>query len=168
MAIVPIRQFGDQTLRQPSTNIEKIDKDIVEIIKNLADTMYQVGGLGLAANQIGILLSVFVMDDSAEGKNLKAYANPQIVEKSGEEECEEGCLSLGETRVPVKRYQKIKVKALDIETAEEVTIEAEGLLSRIFQHEIDHLNGKLIIDRTSTEERKNALRQLSLYNIPKL
>lgn len=169
MSILPIRQFGDQVLRQNSSNIETVDKNIKQLIKTLADTLLEIHGLGLAANQIGILERVFVMDESGNGEKLKAYANAEIISKSEEQvEDEEGCLSLGQVRMPVKRANKITVKALDIEKGEVVTIEAEGLKARILQHEIDHLNGKLIIDRTSDIERKRALKQISLKDLPRL
>lgn len=168
MAILPIRQFGDQALRQVTHEIKEIDSDIKTLVKNLADTMYQARGLGLSANQVGILLKIFVFDDSAQGENLKAYANPQITERKGAEEDEEGCLSLDEIRLPVKRAKEVTVKAIDISSGEEVVVHAKDLLARIFQHEIDHLNGKLIVDRTSQDLRKQALKQLSMAGLPKL
>lgn len=165
MAIIPIRQFGDQVLKQKSSPVEIIDDQIKIMLKNMAETMYEARGYGLAANQIGILRQILIMDESAEGENLKGYANPTIISASGEAIDEEGCLSVGDVRVPVKRYTNITVRALDLELGEVVEIEAVDLQARIFQHEIDHLNGLLIIDRTEKEERRRALRELT--NIPK-
>jgi peptide deformylase len=168
LAILPIRQFGDQALRQECRLVESINKDIKNMIRNLSDTMYEARGLGLSANQVGILLRVLVMDDSGHGENLNAFANPEIIKSSGKEEDDEGCLSLGDVRVRVIRATAVTVRAIDLKSGEEVIIDAEDLTARIFQHEIDHLNGKLIIDRTSDKERKQALKQLSMNDITRI
>lgn len=162
MSIFPIRQFGDQVLRQKSQPVKKIDREIKALVKNMADTMYKVEGMGLAAVQIGILQKVIVTDISGEGKELKALVNPQIVEKQGEIIEEEGCLSVRGIKLLVKRAEKVKVKGIDLQTGEEVIVEADGLYGRALQHEIDHIKGKLIIDRASKEDRIKAIRELTL------
>lgn len=162
MTILNIRQFGDPVLRLKSEKVSKIDKEIKKLVKNMADTMYNVNGLGLAAVQIGVLQQVIVTDVSGEGKELSALINPEIIDRSGETVEEEGCLSVHEVRLPVKRAETIKVRGIDLKTGEEIIFEAADWTARALQHEIDHINGKLIIDRVSDEERARALKELVL------
>lgn len=162
MSVMPIRQFGDQVLRQKSQPVKTIDKEVKALAKNMADTMYRAEGMGLAAVQIGILQKVIITDVSGEGKELRALINPVIVEKQGEIEEEEGCLSVKGVRLPIKRAEKVKVKGTDLQTGKEVVVEAEGWYARALQHEIDHIEGKLIIDRASKEDRIKAIRELTL------
>jgi len=122
----------------------------------LEDTLHELEGVGLAAPQIGVLKRVFVVD---LGKGPVAYINPEIIAKEEELQEDEGCLSVPPVRVNVKRYKKIKVKALNIDGEEEV-FEAEGLLAKAIQHEVDHINGTLVIDRLDKEERSKALSEL--------
>lgn len=155
MTIFSIRKFGDPVLRQPAKKIEASDKELEQLVASMAETMYAAPGLGLAANQIGILKQVFVFD---EGSGLMAYMNPEIIEAEGEIEEDEGCLSVASIQVPVKRYEKIKVRAQTLD-GEEHIIEAEGFTARILQHEIDHLNGKIILDRLSETDRRRAIQE---------
>ncbi len=159
MAVLPIRKLPDPVLREPARPVEKIDKDTKLLIKNLADTMYKAPGVGLAANQVGVLRKVFVMDI---GEGLKAYINPRIIWRSNETLTEdEACLSISsDVGMPIERYEAIKIEAWD-EKGKRVEIPASGVLARVLQHELDHLDGKLIIDRTAPEERRKAMEHLS-------
>ncbi|MEW5705197.1 MAG: peptide deformylase [Actinomycetota bacterium] len=159
MAVLTIRRFPDPVLKEKVLPVEKIDGEILELIKNMADTMYAAPGIGLAANQVGILKRVIVVDVDDK---LMAFINPEIVWYSDEvEEGEEGCLSVDpDIHVMVPRSTKIKLRAKN-EKGEDIELEAEGLLARALQHEVDHINGIIILDRTSPEERKKALRELA-------
>ena len=160
MVVLTIRQFGDPVLKEKCMPVEKVDKEIEELIKNLADTMHAAPGIGLAAPQLGILRQVLILD-LEEGKGLVAYINPKIVSASSNlVEDEEGCLSVPEVKVAIKRPEKIVVQALN-SRGKKVKFEADNLLARAIQHEIDHLNGILILDRVSGKERREALLKLS-------
>jgi peptide deformylase len=136
------------------------ESDLRDLCKRMAKVMYDAPGIGLAAPQIGVMKRVIVFDLGEEsGTGLVAICNPVITEASGE--CtteEEGCLSLPGITVPVERACKITCEAVSLE-GKRVRIQAEDLLARMLQHEIDHLNGELIIDKASPEERKAALRR---------
>ncbi len=165
VTILPIRTFGDPVLKERVPETKPNKKNLNELVKNLGETMHEAPGVGLAANQVGVLKRIFVYDIDEE---VRAVINPKIVWASEEtEEDEEGCLSVPEVRVPVKRSTKIKAQITNLEGKTE-TIEAEGLLARVFQHEIDHLNGKLILDRTSREERKKAIKQINELRMGRL
>lgn len=158
MAILPIRTLGDPVLKETGAEAHPEKESLDELVKNLADTMYNAPGMGLAANQVGILKQVFVFDVE---DGLNAFANPKIVWQSDEtEEDEEGCLSLPEVRIPITRPIRVTIQATDM-TGKTVTIEAEGLLARVLQHETDHLNGRLLLDRASRAERKRAIKEMN-------
>jgi len=165
MAVLKIRQFGDPVLRQKSAAISRIDQKIKDLVKDMADTMYEAEGLGLAAVQIGILQQVIVTDISGEGKDLRALVNPEIIEAHGEQVEEEGCLSVPGFKVPVKRAMTVKVKGIDLKSGDEIVVEAEDWFSRALQHEIDHLQGILIIDRASKEDRARILKELAIGHL---
>ena len=155
MAVFPVRFFGDPVIREKSLKVIKLDKEVSTLCRNMADTMYESQGVGLAAPQIGILKQIIVigMDD----ESFVAYVNPKIVEYLGPEETdEEGCLCLPDIRVPVRRSRKVVVEALDLK-GRELELEAEDMLARILQHEIDHLDGLTILDRTEAGERRRAI-----------
>lgn len=135
------------------------DTSLRELAVSMAKTMYAAPGVGLAAPQIGVLKRVIVYDISDEGHELIALCNPRIVEQSEEcETSEEGCLSLPGISVPVERSCTVTCEALTLD-GQPVRIEAEGFHARVLQHEIDHLDGVLIINRATPEERKAALRR---------
>ncbi len=160
MAVLPIRKFPDPVLKEKTLPVEKIDDELHKLIKNMADTMYAAPGMGLAANQVGILKRVIVVDVD---EGLMVFLNPEITWYSDEtEEGEEGCLSVypQEIQVMVPRSTKIRFKAMN-EKGEPVEFEAEGLFARALQHEVDHINGMLILDRTSPEERRRTLKELA-------
>lgn len=134
----------------------KTDKDLLPLVKSMAKTMYDAPGVGLAAPQVGVLKRVVVIDVD---DGLMVMCNPRIIEHSEETEVEEeGCLSLPGITVPVERPLSVVAEALNLE-GNLVRIEATELLARALQHEIDHLDGVLIIDRATPEDRKVALRQ---------
>ena len=143
MALRNIRKFGDDVLRKRCREVEEIDNRLLTLIEDMKETMYDADGVGLAAPQVGILKRLFVIDI---GEGPLVFINPEIVETSGSQIDEEGCLSLpGETE-EVMRPNYVRARALN-EKNEEVEIEAEGLLARAILHEYDHLNGTLFIDR---------------------
>jgi peptide deformylase len=159
VAILPIRRFPDPVLKEKALPVEKIDKEIKKLIKNMADTMYDAPGVGLAANQVGVLKQIVVIDVDDE---LLELVNPNITFYSDEiEDGEEGCLSVGaEIQIVIPRSVRVVVETLN-GRGEKIEIEAEGMLARALQHEIDHINGITILDRTSPEEKRRALRELS-------
>jgi len=144
-----IRLVGDSVLSGGVKQVEKMTDYHRRVLSAMARFMYEVQGVGLAAPQVGINESLIVVD---VGSGLYKLANPEIITCEGESSAEEGCLSVPGVGVKVKRAKKIMIKALD-EDGKDVSIEAEGLLARAFQHELDHLNGKLIIDHASASEK---------------
>jgi peptide deformylase len=143
MALRNIRKFGDDVLRKRCREVEEIDKRVLTLIEDMKETMYDADGVGLAAPQVGVLKRLFVIDI---GEGPLVFINPEIVETSGSQIDEEGCLSLpGETE-EVMRPNYVRARALN-EKGEEFEIEAEELLARAILHEYDHLNGTLFIDR---------------------
>jgi peptide deformylase len=154
VALLPIRTFGDPVLRERAGEITKITDVHRRLIKDMIDTMRDAPGVGLAAPQVGVMERIFVWEVEEEHG---ALINPEIVKRSRERFTEEeGCLSLPGLVYPVERDYEVVVRALD-EGGNEVEITGEDLLARVFQHEIDHLDGVLFIDRISEEERKEAL-----------
>ncbi len=154
--ILTIRKFGDPVLKEKCNRINNLDCNFAGLVKNLADTMYNAPGIGLAASQVGILERLFICD---LGDGLQVYVNAKIVATEGEDMNEEGCLSIPNIRVPVKRAKKVKITALNA-NGKKVTFVAEDLLAHVIQHEVDHLNGVLVLDKTDTENRRRALEEL--------
>lgn len=140
-----IRLFGDSVLRKKSRPVKEITQGHRDWLSQMARLMYEASGIGLASLQVGIDEAMIVVDT---GSGLYKLINPKIIKKEGSQVMEEGCLSVPGVCVKVKRAKKIKISAYD-EFARPVTIEAEDLLACVFQHEIDHLKGKLIIDYAS-------------------
>jgi peptide deformylase len=155
---------GDPVLRARARKISRMDDETRVIARDLIETLVTVSdGVGLAAPQIGVLQRVFVYRTSADDP-VRALINPELGVKSEEMETDtEGCLSLlgGEVTVPVERHVRVVARGLD-ESGEPVEVEAEGLEARVIQHELDHLDGVLIIDRAPKEDRRAALRELRL------
>ena len=145
MAIIPIRRAGDPVLREKARRVRAIDKSIHKLIDDMWETMYDAPGVGLAAPQIGISLRVVVID--VGDKEPIALLNPEIVKRSGERLCDEGCLSVPGYRGEITRSVKVTAQGLDPYTGKEVRIKAENdLLAEALEHEIDHINGILYID----------------------
>ncbi len=149
-----ILKYPDPTLKKVSQPVKEITGEIGELIDDMFETMYENGGVGLAAPQIGVLKRVIVLDVSpiVEGQEPLALVNPEIVSEEGEQESEEGCLCIPEFTASVKRAMKVVVKGIDRDMRE-VEIEAESYLAKALQHEVDHLNGILIVDRLSPVKR---------------
>ena len=166
MAILEILKYPDPRLSRIARPVDNINGEIVQLVDDMLETMYAAPGVGLAANQVGALHRVIVLDVDHENpqKNVYKLINPTIVQSEGEVVWEEGCLSVVDFTAEVHRAAQVEVLALD-ENAKEIKIEAEGLLAVALQHEIDHLDGKLFIDRISrlkrdlyTRRRKKMLR----------
>jgi peptide deformylase len=152
-----IRTFGDPVLKSRASRVKDFDEPLKQLAEDMKRVMYEREGVGLAANQIGRLKRIFV---AAYEDEEYVIVNPEIDERSETVEKEvEGCLSIPETRVEVERPTAVTVTGQDL-SGEPVRVEVEGLLARIFQHEIDHLDGILILDRTDRESRKNAMREI--------
>lgn len=150
MGKLELRIYPDPVLRGKATPVKDIDDSIRKLMADMAETMYISEGVGLAAPQVGSLSQLITVDI---GKGLISLANPRIVESDGSEVMEEGCLSLPDIRLEVKRYKRVLVQGID-SNGKEVFIEAEDLLARVFQHEIDHLQGILIIDKIPSAQRQ--------------
>ena len=150
MAIKRIRILGDPVLREKAKPIESISKDVLRLIEDMAETMYEAKGLGLAANQVGELKRIFVLDlKQREGNpDLLVFINPEIISAEGDLYEEEGCLSIPGYAAKVKRKARVLIRALDRE-GKTFEMELEGLGARAVQHELDHLNGVLYIDYLS-------------------
>jgi len=153
MALLEIKKYPEKILKEKTAYIESIDRDIQCLINDMIETMNAARGLGLAANQVGVLKRLCVIDTREEKSPLVILINPVILEKEGVEESEEGCLSVPGYLPVIKRAAKVSVKGLNRE-GKPVEIEATGLLARVLQHEIDHLDGLLIIDRISPIKRE--------------
>ncbi|UWD50201.1 peptide deformylase [Clostridioides difficile] len=143
MALRQIVQIGEPVLRKKSKKVEKIDAKIIQLLDDMAETMYDAEGVGLAAPQVGILKRVVVIDI---GEELIELINPEIIETSGEQIDDEGCLSVVGESGEVKRPNYVKVRALN-RNGETIELEGEELLARAFCHEIDHLDGILFVDK---------------------
>jgi peptide deformylase len=158
-ALRHVRKFGDPVLRTKALPVERFDEALLSEVQRMGELMHDALGVGLAATQLGVLHRVLVYRAHPED-TLAALVNPRIEWSSDESEvAEEGCLSLPGVHLEVERAHALRVRARD-EHGEELTIEAEGLAARIIQHEIDHLDGVLILDRVSREQRKQAMRAM--------
>jgi peptide deformylase len=153
--------WPDPVLSRPTDRVGEITPEVRKLVDDMVETMYDDDGIGLAAPQVGVSLRVCVMDVAAkedQGPSLLALINPEIVEREGDVTYEEGCLSFPGLNVEVKRAARVKVQALDKEGAP-VELELEGLPAICVQHEIDHLDGVVFIDRLSPLRRRLALRE---------
>ncbi|HSM09401.1 MAG TPA: peptide deformylase [Gemmatimonadota bacterium] len=158
MAVRALRYFGDPALREDCRDVEEVDDEVRMLIDDLTDTMYAEEGIGLAAPQVGVPLRVFVYDVQDPEIEPGALINPRIVEAEGSVRESEGCLSIPGLTEIVERSARVVVEGLDRE-GEPVRIEADGLLSRCLQHERDHLDGVLFVDRVSPLKRKMLLKK---------
>jgi peptide deformylase len=148
--------FGDPVLRQRAADVEEIDAKIVRLSEEMVETMYAAPGVGLAAPQVGIERRIFVYD---VGEGPVTVVNPRIVESRGEWEYEEGCLSVPDLHWPIVRPKEVHLMGLDLE-GNELSIEGDELLGRVLQHEVDHLDGILLLERLDKDQRKQAMRVL--------
>jgi peptide deformylase len=157
LALSRIRQYGDPALRMKAREIDDVDDDVRRLAERMTALMHEAEGVGLAATQVGVLRRLFVFSDEGEDRVL---VNPVITKRSSELGVDdEGCLSLREVLVPVERACTVTIEGLD-ESGEPVAYELALPSSRIVQHELDHLDGVLIIDRTDDESRRAALAKL--------
>lgn len=146
MSVYRIVEMGDSVLREKSRPVPKITPNVIKLLDNMADTMYDAQGVGLAAPQVGVLKRIVVID---VGDGLIELINPAITHREGQETDMEGCLSIPGMRGEVVRHAKVSVQAINRE-GKECTYEGEGLLARAFQHEIDHLEGILFVDKAKS------------------
>lgn len=148
MAIRTILHYPDPRLRQPGNKVESVTPAVQQLIDDMAETMYAAPGVGLAATQIGERWQIFVVDCAAEGEpsDLRVFVNPEIVSTEGKITFDEGCLSFPTAREDIERAEKVRVRAQD-RAGRTFELEAEGLLAVAIQHEYDHLQGVLMIDR---------------------
>jgi peptide deformylase len=156
MASYSVRLYGDPVLKQPARQIDQIDGNLVRLVDDMVETMYDAVGAGLAAPQVGVQKRLFVYD---VGDGPEVVINPTIVETSGEWYHDEGCLSIPGLRLGITRPDRVHLVGVDLE-GEEVSIEADEFLGRVFQHEVDHLDGVLMLERLDPEQRKIALKVL--------
>lgn len=156
MASYSVRTYGDPVLRQVAKPIENVDGALVKLADDMVETMYEAVGAGLAAPQVGVQRRLFVyeLDDGP-----KAIVNPEIVESSGELYHDEGCLSIPGLRIGIVRPEKVLLHGFDLD-GNELSIEADDFMGRVFQHEVDHLDGVLMVERLDDDMRKQALRIL--------
>jgi peptide deformylase len=155
MTVLQIRTFGDPILRSPGLDVVDFDERLRTLAADMHETMHAAPGVGLAAPQVGITRRLFTFDS---GEESGSYVNPEIVWRSEEtQDGEEGCLSIPGVYFPVVRSMSVKVHAQNLQ-GDQVEHEAEGFLARIFQHEIDHLNGVLFVERLDRENRREAMR----------
>jgi peptide deformylase len=157
LALSRIRQYGDTALRMQAREVESFDEDLERLVERMTRLMHEASGVGLAATQVGVLRRLFVFVDEGEDRVL---INPTITKRSNDTEVDdEGCLSLRDVLVPVERAKAVTIEGFDAK-GEPVRLELELPSSRVVQHELDHLDGVLIIDRTDDESRRGALARL--------
>ncbi|WP_027359655.1 peptide deformylase [Desulforegula conservatrix] len=156
MTVLNILTYPDKFLAQPTVPVQEVTEELKQLIEDMADTMYKAPGIGLAANQVGSDKRFLIADPlgDPEKREFKVFINPEIVKMTGEVISEEeGCLSVPDFRADVKRAEKIIINYTDLDM-NSFTLEAEGMLAIILQHEIDHLNGILFIDRLSALKKQ--------------
>ncbi len=157
----PILTYGHPILRQAAQAVGNVNGDLQQLIDDMVETMYAAPGVGLAANQVGSLHRVFVANPSEDHDpaQLLVLINPELVESEGEIVAEEGCLSIPDFREEVRRARRVVLRGLD-RSGRPVEMEGQDLVARIFQHELDHLNGVLFVDRLSPAKRDILSRKL--------
>ncbi len=156
MAILPIRVFGDPVLRQRAPEVEAVDESIVRLVDDMIETMRAAPGVGLAAPQVGVQKRLFVYD---VGDGPRAVLNPEVSHHEGEWTYDEGCLSVPSLFWPIIRPKQVHLRGRDLD-GNDISVEADELLARVFQHEVDHLDGMLLLERLDSEQRKQAMRTL--------
>ncbi|WP_372519234.1 peptide deformylase [Candidatus Ruminimicrobiellum ovillum] len=154
MAILKIVKYGDPVLRKKTAPVTEITDDIIQLAEDMLETMYAAPGVGLAGPQVGVSLQICVIDVVPEGKrNPIVLINPKVLSGENKVELEEGCLSFPKIYEKVKRWNKVRVEYVDLK-GNLKEVEVEGFLAKAFQHEIDHLNGKVFIDYLPDWKRK--------------
>jgi peptide deformylase len=156
MSALVIRQYGDPVLKERTREVDEIDGSVASLVESMIETMYAAPGSGLAANQVGVQRRIFVYDI---GDGAHTIINPRIVESDGEWVYDEGCLSVPGLSWEILRPNAVHLVGLDLD-GNEVSIEATELEGRVFQHELDHLDGILLVERLNDDQRKEALKIL--------
>ena len=152
MALLPILRYPDPRLHTVAKPVAEVNDEIRQLVKDMAETMYEAPGIGLAATQVNVHQRVVIIDVSEDKSGLMALINPEILERDGEQVCEEGCLSVPGIYEKVTRAERVKVRAVN-EKGESFEFEADGLLAVCVQHEIDHLDGKVFVEYLSPLKR---------------
>lgn len=156
VANIEIRTYGDPVLRTPAKAVTEIDGSIAQLVRDMIETMYAAPGVGLAAPQIGVQKRIFVYDI---GEGAKVMLNPKITESSGEWTYEEGCLSVPGLFWHIIRPKDIHIEGMDMDGGD-ISLDATEYLARVFQHEFDHLQGMLLLERLTSDQRKKAMKIL--------
>ncbi len=159
MASLSILRYPDPRLHQVAARVTRVDNKIRKLIKDMADAMYAAPGVGLAATQVDVHLRVIVIDVSDTHDQLRVFVNPEIIAASGQSDCEEGCLSVPGVYEKVMRAGRVTVRALDAE-GREFDLDADGLLAVCIQHEMDHLEGKVFVEKLSRLKQGRILARL--------
>lgn len=159
VSILQVLEFPDPQLRNIAKQVVNVDQKVKTIVDDMFETMYESHGVGLAAIQVNIQLQIIVIDVSDEKNEQLCLINPEIISEFGQEESDEGCLSVPGIFEPIQRAERIIVKAINRD-GNEFEIEAEGLLAVCIQHEIDHLNGKLFVDYLSPLKRQRIKKKM--------
>ena len=159
MALLSILRYPDPRLHTVAARVRHVDEKIRKLIKDMADTMYAAPGVGLAATQVDVHQRVIVIDVSDTHDQLRVFVNPEILAAAGESDYDEGCLSVPGVYEKVTRAERVTVRALDAE-GREFTLEADGLLAVCIQHEMDHLEGKVFVEKLSRLKQNRILARL--------
>lgn len=159
MALLSILEYPDERLRKQAVPVETFDDSLKQLAKDMLETMYQAPGIGLAATQVNVQKAMVVIDISEEKNDPLVLINPELVDSRGQEESEEGCLSVPGFFERVKRAENIRIKAQDLD-GKAFEMDAEGLLAVCIQHEMDHLKGKLFVDYLSPLKRQLARKKV--------
>lgn len=160
MALLPILHYPDPRLHKVAAPVRRVDDKIHKLIKDMAETMYAAPGIGLAATQVNVHVRLIVIDISETRDQLQVFINPELLAAEGEAECEEGCLSVPGIYEKVSRAERVTVSALDA-IGEPRTVTAEGLLAVCIQHEMDHLVGKVFVEKLSRLKRQRITARLA-------
>ena len=158
MAVLPILHYPDSRLRKQALPVTQFGAALRRVVEDMFETMYKAPGIGLAAPQVNVSQRIVVIDVSREANDPRTFINPEILERRGKDVMEEGCLSVPDTYETVERASWIRVRAQDIDGGS-FELECDGLLAVCVQHEIDHLDGKLFVDRLSTLKRSRIRRK---------
>jgi peptide deformylase len=164
MAVLNVRKYGDPVLRRRALEVTEVTTELRKTIADMIETMYEEVGIGLAAPQVGISLRLMVVGHE-EGREPRALINPVIVARGGEVTAEEGCLSVPGIFAPVTRAEWVDLEATDVD-GHPVKMRGRGLLARVFQHEMDHLDGVLFIDRLDPVTRDRIKRRIKKEGFP--
>jgi len=160
MALLPILHYPDPRLHKVAAPVKQVNDKIVQLIKDMGETMYAAPGIGLAATQVDVHLRLLVIDISETHDQLQVFINPEIILAEGEAECEEGCLSVPGIFEKVTRAARVVVSAMD-QHGQQRTVEAEGLLAVCIQHEMDHLLGKVFVEKLSRLKQQRIAARLA-------